>query len=108
MLTINILERKQRRITYLLFHLLIFPYYAFELDNLYFSSFSDETSFRKFCPVSVSQCIHECKIRTRCEAITYSNTWKMCSLLNYPPLKSEEAGAGIVGANKSEWDMVIY
>ena len=109
MLVTYTFRRKHRLITYtyLLFHLLILPCFAFKMDTLYFSSLSDETLFRKFCPLSLSRCIYGCKIRSRCEAITYSKMLKSCSLLSHVSLPSEEAHAGIVGVNKAEWDMVI-
>ena len=82
--------------------------YVSEMDPMYFSPFSDGMSFRKFCPVSWSRCIYECKIRSRCEAINYSEMWKLCSLLNGVLIQPGNEQTGIVGGNKLEWDMVIY
>ena len=98
----------QETIALLLLYLLMHQCHVFDMDTFYFSSLNDVNSFRKFCPVSLSRCIYECKIRARCEAINYSKMWKLCSLISGPLITSGDSQIGFVHGRKAEWDMVIH
>ena len=76
-------------------------------DKLHFPPFSNVTSFRKFSPISLSRCIHECKARSRCDAINYSKSWKLCDLIGGPLESAGGSRKGFVGGRKADWNMVI-
>ena len=79
----------------------------FQSDKIYFSSVTNTTSFSKFSGVSLSRCIYECKIRLRCDGISYSSMFKLCSLINEPLFSNkEDSKKGFIQGRTADWDMV--